>query len=48
VSRDLEVGISRSQLPVPYGANFFIFVQVYVSCDFEVGTNVGCEESTRG
>ena len=27
-------------------AGFFIFVLVFVSCDFEVSTNVSCDEST--
>jgi len=27
-------------------AEFLIFVQVFVSCDFELGRNVSCEEST--
>jgi len=27
-------------------AGFLIFSLVFVSCDFEVGTNVSCEEST--
>jgi len=28
------------------GAGFFIFVLVFVSGDFELGTNVSCKEST--
>ena len=27
-------------------AGFLIFVLVFVSCDFELGRNVSCEEST--
>ena len=27
-------------------AGFLIFVLFFVSCDFELGTNVSCEEST--
>jgi len=29
-------------------ARFFIFGLVFVSCDFEVGRNVSCEESLNG
>ena len=36
----------RAQYLKPFGAGFLIFGPVFVSCDFEVGRNVTCEEST--